>query len=153
MVEIAEAFFTERDFDVLFVLYSGVTGNAAVSPLAYLVSSMPYATGRAEIPYGGPPAGSRKKASVNKVGQAMTAMDWKMMAHSISHASQVKGMPLIGGLSQMDGSAAPPAQDSGKVHIMSLFPNPGDMDTFTAKIASKMSEAWRVQSWGLGFRV
>ena len=41
----------------------------------------------------------------------------------------------------MDGAASPPPQDSGKIHIVALFPNPGDMDSFTGKIAAKMSDA------------
>ena len=40
----------------------------------------------------------------------------------------------------MDGAASAPEEDSGKIHIVALFPNPADMDSFTGKIASKMSE-------------
>lgn len=121
-----------------------------LSPMAYVISPMPYATGQAEIPYSPPGDGgasdgkkSKKKKNAkkeNETGRAMTAMDWKMMAHAISHAKGIKELPIIGGFAQMDGAAAPPRQDSGKIHIVSLFPNPGDMESFTGKIASKMSE-------------
>jgi hypothetical protein len=91
----------------VFVHFTGVRGSAGLSPMAYVISPMPYAAGKAEIPYGG--AGdddkksakkskkSAKKSMENKVGQAMTAMDWKMMAHAIAHAKGVKEMPIIGG--------------------------------------------------------
>ena len=37
----------------------------------------------------------------------MTAIDWKMMAHNIAYAQNIKEMPIIGGIAQMDGMGRP----------------------------------------------
>ena len=53
---------------------------------------------------------------------------------------------IVGGLAQMEGAAAPPPQDSGKIHIVSLFPNPGDMDSFTGRVGASHVILYRQNS-------
>ena len=142
----------------MFVHYTDIKGNARISPMAYAISAMPYPSGSAPIPYGESDLqgddGEKKKSKNNKKknnkksrkrdgekGQAMNAMDWKMMASRISEGKGIKELPIIGGIPQMDGSSHAPEQETGKIYIAALFPNPGDMDSFAGKIASKMSES------------
>jgi hypothetical protein len=124
------------------VLYSGVYARGAASAQAYVVTAMPYPTGRAEIAHGERLPGKKKKRdetkskskSKSKSAPTRSALgmrdaDWIKIAKSITIAAGVPEPPLAGGIAQLlDSKSFPPRRETGKIYVASLFAEIDDVD-------------------------